>query len=183
MLAPSTGHSIRGRAGSPLKSSSIAPKPPDQHVFQHLLDHRAERVLRIRLLEVQRQRGNPFGRIGQIAEHASVPRLDAPLHSRDAVLDGVDGFARDRHLGEAAQIMGVGLGMTPARTSVGAPGVNMVGRGTVLRAGKAPVAASAAGADWRSGQCWLRNADPAERAPAKRRSAPRNVSRMFMIVP
>jgi hypothetical protein len=57
----------------------------------------------------------------------------------------------------------------------------MVGSGTVLRAGEALVASSAAGADRRSGQCWLRNAEPAERAPAMRRKAPRNVSRMFMI--
>ncbi len=40
---------------------------------------------------------------------------------------------------------GDGLGMTPARKSVGAPGVNMEGKGTVLRADSvAGMAASAA---------------------------------------
>jgi hypothetical protein len=47
---------------------------------------------------------------------------------------------------------GVGLGMTPARTSVGAPGASMEGRGTVLRAVSLPAAA------------WMSNSD----APFKR---------------
>src|ERR1039458_1596792 len=71
------------------------------------------------------------------------------------------------------KLRGVGLGMTPARTSVDAPGVKMVGRGTVLRADEALVACSAAGAGRRTGQCWWRDAEPAQRAPAMGRTAPR----------
>src|SRR5580704_10174558 len=67
------------------------------------------------------------------------------------------------------RLAGVGLGMTPARTSVGAPGVKMVGSGTVLRADSALAACSAAG-DWRSGQFSLRNDDPAMRRRASLRA-------------
>jgi hypothetical protein len=75
------------------------------------------------------------------------------------------------------RLAGVGLGITPARTSVGAPGVNMEGSGTVLRADSGLVASSAAGGR-RSGQFSLGNDDP-----AMRRKAPRRVACMFMGYP
>ena len=72
------------------------------------------------------------------------------------------------------RLAGVGLGMTPARASVGAPGVKMVGSGTVLRADSALVASSADGGR-RSGHGSLGNEDP-----AMRRRAPRRAFGMFM---
>ena len=77
------------------------------------------------------------------------------------------------------RLNGVGLGMTPARASVGAPGVKMVGSGTVLRADSAPAAfISGAVGGRRSGHCSLRN-----EGPAMRRSAPRKACGMFIICP
>src|SRR5580700_6964230 len=72
------------------------------------------------------------------------------------------------------KLTGVGLGMTPARASVDAPGVKMVGSGTVLRADSALLACSAAG-DRRSGQGSL-----GKEGPATRRTAPRRAFIMFI---
>src|SRR5208283_3123886 len=67
------------------------------------------------------------------------------------------------------RLNGVGLGMTPARASVGAPGVKMVGSGTVLRADSPPAATTPGAADVDgSVDGSLRN-----EVPAMRRSAPR----------
>src|SRR5208337_3924340 len=74
------------------------------------------------------------------------------------------------------KLNGVGLGMTPARASVGAPGVKMVGSGTVLRADSPPAAITAGAVGVDCGvDCSLRN-----EGPATRRSAPRKASRMFI---
>src|SRR5580698_3237894 len=68
---------------------------------------------------------------------------------------------------------GVGLGMTPARLSVGAPGVRMEGSGTVLRAVSALLCSAAGGR--LPGHGSLSKDDP-----ATRRSAPRSAFKVFM---
>ena len=96
----------------------------DQDVFQDLLDEGAEGVLGIGLLEVEGERSDALGGAGQHAdaivgkvgarrrflERAATARLNAPGHAGDAVLDGVDGLARDGHFREAAQVGGRGFG-------------------------------------------------------------------------
>ena len=93
----------------------------DQHVFQYLLDKRAEGVLGVGLLEVKNEGGDALGGVGQVVERTAVARLNAPLHSSDTVFDGVDGLARDRHFGEAAQVGGRGFRHDPGTHERGCP--------------------------------------------------------------
>ena len=177
MLAPSTGHNISGRAASPVRSSSIAPKPPTST---------SSSTCSI----IERNESSGFG----CSKLSTSVAMRAAASGSSSSARPCRGWMRHcmpamrslmvlialRAIGISAKrrrFAGVGLGMTPARTSVGAPGVNMEGRGTVLRAGSALAAASAV-EDRRAGHCSLRKSDP-----VMRRSAPRNVSRMFMCLP
>ena len=196
MLAPSTGHNTSGRSGSPVRSSSIAPNPPTSTSSSTCsIMERKESCgfgcskLSTRVATRAAASGSSF---------SARPCRGWMRHCMPAMRSLMVLMAL-RAIGISAKrrrFAGDGLGMTPARTSVGAPGVKMVGSGTVLRAGSAPAAASAAGEFWRSGQCSLRNADPTERrvphpfsrsekagSCTTRRSAPRNVFRMFMCLP
>jgi len=96
----------------------------NQDVFQDLLDEGAEGIFGIGLLEVQGERSDALGGAGQhgeavagevatgrrFFERAATARLNAPGHAGDAVLDRVDGLARDRRFREAAQVGRCGFG-------------------------------------------------------------------------
>src|SRR5579862_1275126 len=75
---------------------------------------------------------------------------------------------------------GVGLGMTPARASVGAPGVRMEGSGTVLRAEPPIVSEVVALKDSAPGTSAVGRGRSKDKGPATRRNAPRKASRMFI---
>ncbi len=93
----------------------------DEDVFEYLLDKRAEGIFGIGLLKIEDEGGDALGGVGQIVKRAAMARLNAPLHSGDAVLDGVDGLARDGHFGEAAQVGGGGFGHHPGTHERGCP--------------------------------------------------------------
>ena len=74
-----------------------------QHVFQHLLQQRAQRIRLIRFIERPAQRRHPFDCILWYRAMGPYPHL--PLHSRNAILDQVDRPSHHRCLGETPQVL------------------------------------------------------------------------------
>ena len=81
----------------------------DDGVFQYLLGHGAEGVVRVRLLKSLGQDADALRPLRKFVEVAPATRLHPPVHAGDTVLDGVDGLARDRRLRKSTQIGGCGF--------------------------------------------------------------------------
>lgn len=71
----------------------------DDQVFQHLLGHRTEGIIRIGRIEAARENRNPRERIRQLLRPSF--RLDSPPHTGDAVFDRIDRAPRNRRLRKA----------------------------------------------------------------------------------
>ena len=105
--APSTGHIIAGRSGSPVGSISIAPIAACQCVLDHLFDQGPKAVRGDSALpacvatqRLQLSLAVPVAlRLERTAPHA-----DLPVHRGNAVLDDVHRAADHRSLGKPAQI-------------------------------------------------------------------------------
>ena len=80
------------------------PKSPNDHIFQHLLHQRAERIVWIRRLEVLGEHLYPLRTIRNLLQHPATPRLDAPSHSHNPILNRVDRPPRHRRLREPPKI-------------------------------------------------------------------------------
>ena len=76
----------------------------DQHVLNDLLHQRSEAVALVRCLERTGERRDACSAVACCVLWRTLPRLDAPVHARNAVFNTVDRAARDRCLRKAAKV-------------------------------------------------------------------------------
>src|SRR5208282_840695 len=80
------------------------PKSSNNHIFQYLLYQGAKRIVWIRRLEIFGQRLDPPCAIRNLLQHPPTPRLDAPAHPHNPILNDVDRPPSDRSLCKPPQI-------------------------------------------------------------------------------
>ena len=81
----------------------------DQGVLDHLFEQGAKTVRGVRFFQRAAQGVETAVGIGDFGCVVAAADADLPVHAGDLVLDEVDGAARDRGLGEAAEVGGGGL--------------------------------------------------------------------------
>ncbi len=113
--APSTGHSIAGRSGSPVGSISMAPKPPVSASSIACSINVRKLSAGFGSSSVRRSARSLRCRKGHILRPHSAPHPHLPVHGRDAILDHVDRPPHHRRLRKPAQIHRRRLGQMLAR--------------------------------------------------------------------